>query len=135
MKSPFLIAAVAALGLSAQATASAYTTEPAITLIPLSQSHVAVSSSRPGCDAAAAVDGIPFYEMPAIAEGMGVHGTSQVKIDLTSDGSLAQEQLYTSSGNQFLDNAALKSARLTKFTPEIISCESVAGSYLYDVEF
>jgi TonB family protein len=135
MKGTFLMTAAAALGLLAQATASAYTTHPSISIVPLSSSHVAVSNSRPGCDVAAGVDGAPYFEMPTIAADEGLHGMAQVKIDLTSDGSLAQEALYSSSGNHWLDNAALKSARLTKFTPETIGCERVAGSYLYDVEF
>jgi TonB family protein len=136
MKRTFLVATAAVLGLLAQATASAYAaTGPAISLVPLSPVHVATSAEAAGCNVSAAVDGPPFFEVPDIASAMDAHGTAQVKIDLTSNGSLAHEELYSSSGNRWLDNAAMRSARLTTFTPEIIDCQRVAGSYLYDVEF
>jgi TonB family protein len=137
MKGTLFVAVVASLGFLAQATASAYTTaRPAVSLVPLSPVHVAVSAEHTaGCNVAAGVDGSPYFEMPEIASDMDEHGTAKVKIDLTSDGNLAQEELYSSSGSRWLDRAAMRSARLTKFTPEIVGCQRVAGSYLYEVEF
>jgi TonB family protein len=130
-------AATLAIALAGQVSpASALTTAtPSITLVPLSAPHVAVVEGRPGCDAPAAVDGNPFFEMPTIAADMGISGTSQVKIDLTSDGKLAAAQLFESSGNRWLDQAALRSAKMTRYTSETVSCEHVAGSYLYEVQF
>ncbi len=107
---------------------------PAITMVPFSH-HVAVVSSRPGCDVAAGVDGTPFWQMPTMAAELGASGVSQVKIDLDASGNLIGARLYAGSGNALLDDAALQSARLTRFTPETSNCERVAGSYLYDVEF
>jgi|GEM_PF-1293056 TonB family protein len=130
-----LLAAVAVFALANQATARAYTTSPAISMIPLSPATVAISNSRSACDADAAVDGTPFFEMPQIAADQGAHGASQVKIDLTSTGNLAHEELYASSGNVVLDGAAMRSARLTRFTPQVIACQRIAGSYLYVVDF
>ncbi len=88
-----------------------------------------------GCNADAAVSGSPYFEMPQIASEMGASGIAQVKIDLTSSGSLAAAQIFSSSGNFWLDDAALRSARLTQYTSQTINCEHVAGSYLYEVDF
>jgi TonB family protein len=127
--------AAAAIGMVCQAPAQASDNGvPSVALTPLSSNKLAVSGA-PGCNAAAAVDGFAYWEKPLITELEGIHGTASVKIDLTSSGALAGEQLYDSSGNTFLDQAALKSARMTKFTPERVNCASVSGSYLYEVEF
>jgi len=83
----------------------------------------------------AAVDGTAFFEMPAIAEGQGISGTTGVKISLSSTGALVSESILASSGNPNLDRAAMLSARLTKFAPEVRNCAAVGGTYLYNVEF
>jgi TonB family protein len=118
------------------APASAFSTaHPTIQLIPLSATQVSVNQERPGCDTPAAIDGMPFFAVPAIAAEEGITGLAQVKLDLTSSGSVAGARLYHTSGNAWLDQAALQSARLTRFSAESAGCERVAGSYLYEVEF
>jgi len=108
---------------------------PNIHLVPLGPVHVGVMTYKAGCNAPAAIDGTPFFEMPAIAAEQNIGGTAQVKIDLTSSGSLAASSLFASSGNRWLDDAALLSARMTRYTSETVNCEHIAGSYLYEVEF
>jgi len=132
----FVFAAVAALALtSVTSPALAFSTaHPVITLSPVAPTDVGVSGPHE-CNAAAAIDGTPFFEMPAIAAEQGVAGIAQVKIDLTSSGRLAGAEMFASSGNRWLDAAALLSARMTRFTSEISNCQHVAGSYLYEVEF
>lgn len=130
------LVAVAAISLVIQA-APAFALEktmPTITLVPLTTAPVAVRGPA-SCNAPAAVNSLPFFEMPEIASGEGIHGTSSVRIDLTSSGSLAREALFTSSGNVWLDDAAMRSARLTRFTAELVDCKYVAGTYLYEVEY
>lgn len=126
----------AALTLTAYALpAAAFAASPVVQLVALGPAHVATVSQRAGCDAPAAVDGTPFLEVPAIAAGQGVTGTAQVKIRLTASGALAGEELFASSGNPWLDSAALLSARMSRYSAESINCERVAGSYLYEVDF
>jgi TonB family protein len=108
---------------------------PSISLVPFASREVAAAGTFAGCNTAAAIDGSPYWDMPPIAQAQDVHGTASIKIDLTSSGALAAEQVYASSGDPVLDRAALKSARLTKFVPEKVNCERVAGSYEYDVDF
>lgn len=127
------VAALALTGFTAPANAN-QSVSPTITLVPLSP-HVAVVSHKPGCDADAAVSGTPYFEMPEIAQEMGIGGTSAVKIDLAANGDLRSASLFESSGNRWLDNAALRSARMTRYSSESIDCRHVAGSYLLNVEF
>lgn len=130
----YLVSVVAALGFAAfTVPALAHSRQiPNISLEPL---HVFAISTRAGCDAPASIDGNPFFEMPTIAAEQGVSGVSLVRIDLTSAGSLASERLYSSSGNRWLDAAALLSARMTRYTSETANCRHIAGSYIYEVDF
>lgn len=132
-----LAMAVAALACGSFASpASAFSTaHPSIQLVQLAPPQVGVTSAGPGCDVPASIDGNPFFEMPRIAVEQGVSGLAKVRIDITSTGRLASEELYGTSGNRWLDQAALLSARLTHYTAETANCERVAGTYLFEVEF
>jgi TonB family protein len=83
----------------------------------------------------ASIAGYAFYETPSIAAAQGVTGSASVKIDLASNGGLVSNSLYASSGNPWLDAAALRSARMTHFTPELRNCQHVGGTYLYTVDY
>jgi TonB family protein len=129
-------AAAAVLALASQATpALAFSTaSPSFKLVPLiANTHLGVSGS--GCNEDAGISGAPYFEMPVTAWAEDVSGIAVVKIDITSKGDLAAANLFSSSGNYWLDQAALRSARLTHYTPEVVNCEQVAGSYLYEVDF
>jgi len=131
------VSAAAGIALSAilAAPADAYT----ITLQPLkAQIQTAATIVVENCrvsDRNPAVDGTAFFEMPTIAAEQGITGTSTVMIRLSSAGKLVSESVFGTSGNAYLDRAALLSARLTSFTPEVRNCAAVGGSYLYSVEF
>jgi TonB family protein len=107
-----------------------------ITLIGASQAASAAQRvAIETCDAPAGVYDHPYYDLPPIADELGARGTAVVRVDLSATGMLVHEELYSSSGNWWLDDAALRSARLTRFTPEVIGCHGEAGSYLYRVDF
>ncbi len=76
-----------------------------------------------------------FFEMPGIAEAQGATGTSGVAIELSSAGTLVSESIIQPSGNPNLDRAALLSARMSRFAPEVSNCAAVGGTYLYTVTF
>ena len=135
MKYVLSIAAVLCLAGYAVPALASSTALPRVTLSPLSPSAVAAVVSRPGCDTLASIDGTPFFQMPTIAAEQGIGGTAQVKIDITPAGTLTSEALVSSSGNRWLDDAALLSARMSRYTTATIDCQHVGGSYLYDVEF
>lgn len=132
-----VLASIAALPLSMTAIASAATTvtlgsslaSAPQTLAATSQLSCATSSSN------AALDGLPFVHVPTIASARGDSGTSIVQIDLRPDGTLAHYALAQSSGNSVLDDSAVRTARMTRYQPEIQNCTAVAGSYLLYVVF
>jgi TonB family protein len=130
-------AAAAVLALISQTipTFASQTAGPKFKLIPLSQSNVAIVTHGAHCNDDAAIDGTPYWEMPQIAQDMRMSGTSQVKIDLAETGDLKAASLFASSGNDVLDDAALRSAKLSRYSPETVNCRRVAGSYLLEVEF
>jgi len=75
-------------------------------------------------------------EMPAIADEQGItSGESVVEIGLSPKGDLISATIEKSSGNRWLDAAALRNARNTLFTPATTNCEPVGGTYLYVVDF
>jgi len=65
----------------------------------------------------------------------GLSGITQIRVDLTAAGKLASASVFSSSENPWLDAAALRSARMTRFKPDVAHCRDVAGSYLHGVEF
>jgi TonB family protein len=75
----------------------------------------------------------PVY--PPAAAAQHASGTVRVEIDLAADGSVLDATLYQSSGNPFLDAAALDAAPNRAYLPEIFRCEPIAGTYLYRTVF
>jgi TonB family protein len=120
---PLLFVTLAALGFATQ------------TICAGAMTHIAIANGNRGCDIPASVDGTPFWQMPTIAAMENASGIVQVKIDLTSTGKLSNAAIFAGSGNALLDQAALQSAQMTRFTSEVVHCKHVAGSYLYQVEF
>ncbi|MCX7995320.1 MAG: TonB family protein [candidate division WOR-3 bacterium] len=60
---------------------------------------------------------MPPPEWPELAKRAGIEGSVQVKFLLDIDGSVIDVQILKSSGNQLLDEAAVKSVWKYKFTP------------------
>lgn len=73
--------------------------------------------------------------LPTIAQEENVQGITTLRVDLSAAGKLVSENILESSGNKAIDDEALRSARLSSFTPEIRNCSATPGSYLYIVDF
>jgi periplasmic protein TonB len=107
-----------------------------VSITPLSATPtVAVGEGCTARDHAAAIAGVPFFEMPEIARLQRVTGESLVRIDLTASGALRSAALASSSGNRWLDGAALATARISRYVPEVRNCTPIAGAYLISVQF
>lgn len=108
-----------------------------ITMTPLqplhAQSHGAVVTC--GSDRAANIIGGGFAEYPAIAQLQGAAGETRLRIDLSEKGSLRFARIDRTSGNRWLDEAALSAARTLRYAPEIADCVPVPGSYGLNVRF
>jgi TonB family protein len=74
-------------------------------------------------------------DYPMISAEQNVSGTAQVRVDLTSTGALRNAAIAGSSGNDLLDGAALAAARQQTYSPQIVDCQPVSGSYLIVVDF
>lgn len=121
------------LALSLSTSALAFS----VTMTPLHR-HAATVAVVAGCNVpavAAALNGEAFYQVPTIAALQGATGSSIVLIQLSQTGALQSASIAESSGNPNLDRAALQSARMSRFSPEISGCAAVGGSYLYKVTF
>lgn len=99
---------------------------------------VAAGTSHSGCSmqrAPAAIRAQVPADYPLIAAEQNVSGTALIKVDLARTGSLRGATIAESSGNEFLDRAALIAAREQTYSPQIANCEPVSGSYLITVDF
>jgi TonB family protein len=108
-----------------------------ITMLPLQLPHAESHGPAVPCgsDRAAGFSGPAFVDYPAIAQLQGVAGETRVRVDLSERGTLRSAAVDRSSGNQWLDKAAVAAARSLRYSPEIASCEAVAGSYALTVQF
>lgn len=89
--------------------------------------------SSPYADAATITKFTP--ETPQLALDQGLSGVAQVKVDLSADGRVLDAGIFESTGSSILDHAAVDAAKRTTYTPKIVECSRVPGSYLFRVEF
>jgi TonB family protein len=124
------VAGVLTLALSTAAGAAT------VRLAPLAGETIATSAkSCPVASAPASVRLAEAAALPAIAAQTGVTGITTVRIALDDRGRVTDESVMGSSGNRWIDQAALRSAQLTRYSAEIRDCQRVAGAYEVIVDF
>jgi TonB family protein len=130
------LGAALALSLNVATSGAAATLSLGPNLLPVPQA-VAALSATPSCAVPSRPADVvePYFEMPQIAQGQGTGGIAAVRIDLSSSGKLLASVIEVSSRNPNLDRAALQTAHLSRFAPETIDCQNVAGEYLLKVDF
>jgi protein TonB len=84
--------------------------------------------------AATVITAVP-PQFPALAEQLGDAGEAWIQVDLAPDGTLQNASIRQSTGSAILDRAALEAAKSAQFKAERKNCVSVAGTYLYIVNF
>ena len=94
------------------------------------------ATPKPSCSqpnvVAHVVDAVPA-DMP---EGLGdVQATVQVEVTLDESGRVAGTQIYKSSNDSRLDNAALVAAKRSTYAAAVVDCLPHSGSYLFVVDF
>jgi protein TonB len=99
----------------------------------------ATPEPKPQCavpNAEAAMKGEPAeLDYPDIAREQGAVGTTLVKVSLDVAGNVTDASVYKSAGNAALDQAAIKAAKATSYTPDIVNCVKTPGSYLFKADF
>jgi TonB family protein len=118
-----------ALALALTTAAAAAT----VRLAPLAGSTVGATLS--GCSAPASITFAAPADVPAIAAGQHATGIATVRVELDGRGGLSTASVLESSGNRWLDRAALGSARSSRYAPEVRGCEHVGGAYAFVVDF
>jgi TonB family protein len=134
MYTPLRIASAAATLTLALSTAAGAAT---IRLAPLSPTTTA-GASITNCGtpfAPAAITAAAPADLPEIAAGQHVDGVSEVRIVLDRSGRLAEQSVLASSGNSWLDQAALLAARQSRYRAEVRDCAPVGGTYALVVDF
>lgn len=76
-----------------------------------------------------------YADEPAICKLQRLSGTSVVRIDLDEKGVARAANVYSSSGNRYMDESAVSSARSAAYVPETIDGTPVSGSYLLIFSF
>ena len=126
-------AAVAgALILTLSAAAGAAT----VRLVPLAGQTAATTVN--GCalpSAPASIIAAAPAELPAIAAGQNVTGITEVRIALDPRGYLSGASVLSSSGNRWIDRAAVQAAQASAFSAEVRDCARVGGEYAFVVDF
>jgi protein TonB len=87
----------------------------------------------PNADAKATQEAQPVY--PESAQQLGISGAVDVLVSLAADGGVTAATIYKSSGSAALDQAAIRAARASTYSPDIVNCQAIAGSYTFHVSF
>jgi TonB family protein len=133
MNTPLRTASIAAtLSLALSAAAGAAT----ITLVPLSPPVVGATVRACAIPSAPAAVTVPaFADVPEIAAGQHATGITGVRIVLDEIGRLKEQSVLVSSGNRWLDRAALTAARQSRYRAEVRDCAPAGGAYAFVVDF
>lgn len=74
-------------------------------------------------------------EYPEVAREQGAFGTVKVAVTLDEHGTVISAAIAQSAGNAALDQEAIKAAKASTYSPEIVDCKPVGGVYLFRAVF
>lgn len=77
----------------------------------------------------------PRPPYPMVARRMGYHGKVVLNVEVLAEGRAGQVQLYSSSGYQILDNAALQTVKSWRFTPARRFGQAITEWFLVPINF
>jgi TonB family protein len=87
---------------------------------------------EPNREAGVTVAHQPDY--PRSAKGLA-YVAVQIEVTIDPSGNLVAAHVYKSSGNLAIDDAALKAASLSKYSPKLVNCQGTTGYYLFRADF
>jgi TonB family protein len=101
--------------------------------------RVSGESDVPTCKTpyqSARVDGEPAkLNYPFAAQAIGATGYALIEVKLKATGAVALAKVVRSTGNDYLDAAALKAASQTRYSPDVFRCEPITSYYLFKADF
>ena len=75
-------------------------------------------------------------DYPESAKDIGIGATTvQVEVTVGPSGNLVGTKIYKSSNNMAIDQAALRAARQSSYSPKLVDCQPVEGDYLFRADF
>ena len=90
--------------------------------------------SIPDKDVTVAQAAIPGYPDSARDLGMGPV-VVYVQVTVNPDGSLTHAVITQSSNNSAIDQAALRAARASIYSPKIVGCQAMTGTFIFRADF
>lgn len=92
--------------------------------------------TAPPCnrDATVTTQVAPDYPERARGAGLGVSKVS-IRVYLSPKGTVAALRVFNSSGNVDLDQAAIRAAAQSTYSPRVKNCKPAFGLYLFRVTF
>jgi TonB family protein len=76
----------------------------------------------------------PDYPESARDLGLGAV-TVEVEVTVGPSGNLVNANVYKSSSNMAIDQAALRAARQSTYSPKLVDCSPTTGNYLFRADF
>jgi TonB family protein len=75
-------------------------------------------------------------DYPESAKDLGLGAVSvEVEVTVGPSGNLVSASVYKSSNNMSIDQAALRAARQSTYSPKLINCSPTTGNYLFRADF
>jgi len=93
-------------------------------------SMVAESCAHPNSDAL-----VRNAAMPQLPHGVKSSGSVEVTVTISPRGTVTSTKVLRSSGNAAIDQAVAKAALQSTYSPKIVNCAPVEGSYVFRADF
>jgi TonB family protein len=72
---------------------------------------------------------------PQMPRGFKAGGSAVVAVTIAPNGSVTHANVLKSSGNAQIDRSVLDAARHSTYSPKLVDCKAVTGSYLFRADF
>jgi TonB family protein len=100
---------------------------------------VSVGTPKPACanpNVEATVTNPVQPDYPESARDLGLGAVSvEVEVTVSASGNLSGATVYKSSNNMSIDQAALRAARQSTYSPKLVDCQPTNGSYIFKADF
>lgn len=120
---------ITALALGTLTPALALAPSPGSAGVPAPSTFVAAACADPNVDAS-----VTNPAMPKIPHGLKAHGTTDVAVTIGPNGHVLRTSVLHSSGNATIDNAVVEAAAKSTYTPKVVNCAPVQGSYIFQAK-
>ena len=75
-------------------------------------------------------------DYPESARDLGLGAVSvEVEVNVGPSGNLISATVYKSASNMAIDQAALRAARQSTYSPKLVNCQPTTGNYLFRADF